>query len=108
MLFRPYESPVLKTKSLVPTTPKPKITNAIPNHLMYSRVLFRNVTESNPVKTITAPRSIWNDEAYVRLRPTYIVLVANISISAGGRKIKGLKVGLATTRGARSSNSSYS
>lgn len=45
------------------------------------------------------PLNIWNDDAYVRLSPTYIVLVASISSIAGGKNIKGLKLqtGLSTT-----------
>ena len=45
------------------------------------------------------PLSIWNEEAYVRLSPTYIVDVANMSSIAGGKKMRGLKLqtGLSTT-----------
>lgn len=45
------------------------------------------------------PLSIWNEEAYVRFSPTYIVDVANMSSIAGGKKMRGLKLqtGLSTT-----------
>ena len=41
---------------------------------------------------ITAPLSIWKEEAYVRVRPIYWMLVAVMSHRAGGKKIRGLNL----------------
>ena len=42
-----------------------------------------------PVNKMTEPRSIWNTEACVKLRPTYIKEVPVISQQAGNKKIRG-------------------
>lgn len=77
MLFRPRESSLdLKIKSLVPTTVSPRMMKEIPSHLMDSSTRCKKATERRPVKIMTAPLSIWKEDAYVSVSPTYIVLVA--------------------------------
>jgi len=46
-----------------PTVTRPPITKNMPNHLNQANRARRKIVERIPVKMITAPRNIWNDDA---------------------------------------------
>jgi hypothetical protein len=48
------------------------------------------VNKSHKTYSINPPLSIWNDDAYVRVSPIYIIDVATISHIAGGKSTNGL------------------
>lgn len=49
---------LIRIKSLIPTSPRPQMTKAIPVHSLVHNFLFKNPTDKRPVKTITEPRNI--------------------------------------------------
>lgn len=57
-------------RSASPTITSPRMVMKMPIHWLGTRRRPRKATESRPVKTMTAPRSIWKLEALVMLRAT--------------------------------------
>jgi len=52
-----------KNMSETPTMAKPAMTKMIPIHRYTANLLRRKTMESKPVKMMTAPLNIWNEEA---------------------------------------------
>ena len=75
-------------KSFEPTTARPMMMMKIPSHWKPFNLRLSTKRVRIPVNTIRAPRSIWNEEAVVRPRPKYIMVVAVMSSAAGMKKIK--------------------
>ena len=81
-------------KSAPPTMQMPVKMTAIPTQRNHSSCFLRKILEKMPTKIMMEPRSIWNCEALVMVRLTYIMVVATTSHSAGGRKMYHLGVGV--------------
>ena len=96
-------SPSELKKSAAPTMTIPTMMTAMPTSLNHSSLFLRKILERMPTKTMMEPRNIWNWEALVRVRPTYIMEVAVTSHRAGGRNRNGLGLGWSSTASVSSS-----
>ena len=81
-------------KSAPPTMQMPVKMTAMPTQRNHSSCFLRKILEKIPTKIMMEPRSIWNCEALVMVRLTYIMVVATTSHSAGGKKGRGGFLGL--------------
>jgi hypothetical protein len=61
----------------------------MPSHRNHSSFFFKKTTLRIPTKIMMEPRSIWNEEAVVKVSATYITDVAVTSHNAGGNRMNG-------------------
>mmetsp|Transcript_28205 Transcript_28205/g.57769 ORF Transcript_28205/g.57769 Transcript_28205/m.57769 type:complete len:202 (-) Transcript_28205:282-887(-) len=73
--------------ALMPTMAAPAVTRSIPIQWKGRRRFLSTITDSTPVNTTTLPRSIWKVDAYVMVKPKYMMLVPAMSRNAGHAKM---------------------